>query len=88
MEIGSLAYFSETLSGKIENSNFNDISWIPDTSNSCERLFSITKQTATPQRGQLTSMHLEGEQYLKINKNFWSVNTVNNMLCNSDNAKK
>ena len=88
MEIGSLAYFSGTLSGKIENSNFNDISWIPDTSNSCERLFSIAKQTATPQRGQLTSMHLEGEQYLKINKNFWSVNTVNNMLCNSDNAKK
>ena len=45
---------------KIEDSDFNDISWLPATSNLYERLFSIAKQTATPRRGQLTPMHLEG----------------------------
>ena len=40
---------------KIENSDFNDIYWIPATSNSCERLFSIAERTATPQRGRFIS---------------------------------
>ena len=30
----------------IEKSDFNDNSWFPATSNSCQRLFSIAKQTA------------------------------------------
>ena len=56
------AFAEEVLEAKkkIEYSDFNDISWLPATSNLYESLFSIAKQTATPRRGQLTPMHLEG----------------------------
>ena len=42
------------------------ISWVPPTSNICERLFSVAKHVQTPERNRLLPRHSKAELFLKL----------------------
>ncbi|GMF80945.1 unnamed protein product [Phytophthora fragariaefolia] len=49
---------------------------LPPTSNRCERLFSQAKQVLTPQRASLLPMNFEMLVFLRANRTYWDVTTV------------
>ena len=56
------------------------VSWVPPTSNICEQLVSVAKHVQTPERNRLLPRHLEAELFLKLNRRFWSVETIDNIF--------
>ncbi|EGZ29945.1 hypothetical protein PHYSODRAFT_248863 [Phytophthora sojae] len=52
---------------------------MPPTSNRCERLFSQAKLVITPQRWSLLPENLEMLMFLRANRHYWDINTVNDV---------
>ncbi|EGZ30693.1 hypothetical protein PHYSODRAFT_476438 [Phytophthora sojae] len=50
---------------------------MPPTSNRYERLFSQAKLVITPQRASLLPENFEMLMFLRTNRRYWDVNTVN-----------
>jgi hypothetical protein len=55
---------------------YGDLSWIPHTSNVCERLFSKAKSTLGYLRRSMTPLHFEQLIMLKANRHLWNANVV------------
>ncbi|ETM33547.1 hypothetical protein L914_19236, partial [Phytophthora nicotianae] len=49
---------------------------LPPTSNSCERLFSKAKLVLSPQRASLLPVNFEMLMFLRANRSYWDVTTV------------
>ncbi|EGZ08115.1 hypothetical protein PHYSODRAFT_526629, partial [Phytophthora sojae] len=52
---------------------------MPPTSNRCKRLFSQAKLVITPQRSSLLPENFEMSMFLRANRRYWDVNTVNDV---------
>ncbi|KAE9057577.1 hypothetical protein PF010_g31327 [Phytophthora fragariae] len=57
-------------------SRYPMVQYIPPTSNVVERLFSQAKVVLSPLRQSMSSAQLERVLFLKINRRFWSIETV------------
>ena len=55
---------------------YGNIKWVPLTSNKCERPFSTAKLIAAPQGNQMTTLHLEENCFLLLNRKYWNSETV------------
>eukprot|EP00644_Phytophthora_capsici_P009925 jgi/Phyca11/119688/e_gw1.39.370.1 len=55
---------------------FDGVRFIPPTSNTVERLFSVAKHTLSHHRQRMLPIHLETVLFLKMNRRFWDANTV------------
>lgn len=55
---------------------FDGVLFIPPTSNTVERLFSVAKHTLFHHRQRMLPIHLETVLFLKMNRRFWDANTV------------
>lgn len=60
--------------------HYQNLNYIPGTSNSVERLFSIARHTIGLSRHSLASETLETLLFLKFNKNYWDISTIANMI--------
>ena len=60
-----------------ENEHF-DLAWLPATSNTVERLFSVVGAVAvfTDYRKKTSPINLEAQIFLHMNKEYWKVKTV------------
>ncbi|KAG2995039.1 hypothetical protein PC121_g22702 [Phytophthora cactorum] len=59
-----------------KRSLYNDVAFIPPTSNECERFFSAVKLVYTDLRKRLDVSTLEMLMFLMYNKDMWDVYTV------------
>ncbi|EEY65209.1 uncharacterized protein PITG_23339 [Phytophthora infestans T30-4] len=55
---------------------FDGVLFIPPTSNTVERLFSVAKHTLSHHRQRMLPIHLETVLFLKMNRRSWDANTV------------
>jgi hypothetical protein len=60
----------------LEVKNYVDLSHLLPTSNVCEQFFSIAGRALTKHRQSIEPMGLEAQLFLKMNKKFWDLNTV------------
>ena len=56
--------------------DYIDVSFIPCTSNACERLFSESKYILTPQRARTSPILFEALLFLKKNDRLWDMKEV------------
>ena len=61
---------------KKEESGYMNCKFLLPTSNIVERFFSLSGIALNEHRQSLTSEHLEEQFFLKVNKRFWSPQTV------------
>ena len=61
-------------------SGYQDLSWIPPSSNHIERFFSKAKFFMGSHRCAMTPEHFEAQLFLHVNKTFWDVNTIQALL--------
>jgi hypothetical protein len=61
-------------------SAYQNLSWIPATSNIVERLFSKAKLVYSDKRTRLLPKNLEIILYLTCNKDLWDEDTVNDLM--------
>ena len=61
-------------------SNYIDLNFLPTTSILVERLFSAAKFVLTDCRKSMYPVHFEASLFLKVNRELWSVETLNCML--------
>ena len=61
-------------------SNYIDLNFLPTTSNLVERLFSAAKFILTDCRKSMYPVHFEASLFLKVNRELWSVETLNCIL--------
>ena len=59
---------------------YEELHWIPPTSNICERTFSRSSLILGDLRHRLTPFHLELLLMLKMNRSYWDASTVQNIL--------
>jgi hypothetical protein len=64
---------------------YGDLSWIPHSSNMCERLFSRAKLTLGYLRRSMTPLHFEQLIMLRANREHWNVVTVHTGINNAEN---
>ena len=69
---------------KIED--YEDTSWVPGTSNQCERLFSKSRLILTDYRASMKPETFEMILMLKQNVNLWSIKTFMEVYTKADNA--
>ena len=67
---------------KLELCGYLTMSWIPGTSNVCDRIFSRAKLNVGYLRHNMSPMHLEAELFLFVNKKFWDAKTVSQLASN------
>jgi hypothetical protein len=65
---------------------YEDLNWIPPTSNICERLFSLAKLTLGSLRQSMSPETLEATVMLKVNRAYWNIFTVDAIVRNPDNS--
>ena len=62
-----------------ENEHF-DLAWLPATSNTVERLFSVVRAVFTDYRKKTSPINLEAQIFLQFNKEYWNVKTVADLI--------
>eukprot|EP00644_Phytophthora_capsici_P003682 jgi/Phyca11/129211/e_gw1.82.100.1 len=60
----------------VKDKVFDGVRFIPPTSNTVERLFSVAKHTLSHHRQRMLPIHLETVLFLKMNRRFRDANTV------------
>ena len=68
---------------RMEDGKSHDLNWLPATSNICERLFSKSKYTLTRYRSHMTPFTFESSMFLHINRDFWDLELVSQILDNN-----
>ena len=68
---------------RMEDGKSYDLNWLPATSNICERLFSRSKYTLTPYRSHMTPFNFESSMFLLINRDFWDIELVGQIIDNN-----
>ena len=63
-------------------SEYTDLRQIPSTSNRAERVFSTAKLITTDQRNRNSPTALEETLFLKVNRKFWDLTTVSQVIIN------
>eukprot|EP00918_Siedleckia_nematoides_P068503 GHVU01149252.1.p2 GENE.GHVU01149252.1~~GHVU01149252.1.p2 ORF type:complete len:428 (-),score=59.77 GHVU01149252.1:4483-5766(-) len=66
---------------------YQDLGWIPCTSNVCERAFSMSGKVLTDDRKGLSPHHLELIMFLKLNRQMWNLGLVQRVI-NSAKGKE
>jgi hypothetical protein len=59
---------------------YENVNWIPVTSNVVERLFSLAKLTFTDNRQATLPENIEKTLFLKVNSELWNINTVADII--------
>ena len=65
---------------RAKNSLYQDVDWVPPTSNKVERFFSKAKFFLGEHRHALLPENFEGQLFLSMNKQFWGLSVVQEML--------
>ena len=56
---------------KMNSDNYENVDWVPPTSNEVERFFSLCKQVYTKYRKRLLPINLEMQLFLKLHTDIW-----------------
>ena len=72
--------FADLVLSQSKKRNMVDLSWIPSTSNRVERLFSVVRNIYTDYRKRISLVNLESQMFLKLNRAYWDVFTVESCI--------
>ena len=72
--------FADLVLSQSKKRNMVDLSWIPSTSNRVERLFSVVRNIYTDYRKRISPVNLESQMFLKLNRAYWDVFTVESCI--------
>ena len=80
--VATADYFASALldEARAKNSLYQDVDWVPPTSNKDERFFSKAKFFLGEQRHALLPENFEGQLCLRMIKQFWGLSVVQEML--------
>eukprot|EP00918_Siedleckia_nematoides_P072397 GHVU01158053.1.p1 GENE.GHVU01158053.1~~GHVU01158053.1.p1 ORF type:complete len:319 (-),score=55.00 GHVU01158053.1:404-1360(-) len=67
--------------------SYDDLTWVPATSNICERANSQSKRIMREERMAMSPYHLEILMFLKLNRKYWDLSTVRAVV-RSDKGKE
>ena len=68
---------------RMEDGKSYDLNSLPAASNICERLFSRSKYTLTPYRSHMTPFNFESSMFLLIDRDFWDIELVSQIIDNN-----